>query len=213
VSPATSRQHTQARDHRAAVEAAIFEAVEAFLADHAFRDLTVEGVIAPTGLGRTAFYRYFPDLETVLLRRLDQIRAELDEATDPWLDGGTEGEDDPVAGLAAAALALAQVYRRHAALLRAFAEAAAAGADVEAAWRDLIDRFVAKATERIEGLIRGGRISVDRPDETARALVWMTERYLLESYGRGREVPVELAATTVTQVWHRTLFWSSRPPG
>ena len=202
MSPAKPRQHAQARDHRAAVEAAIFEATETFLHDHAFRDLTVEDVIAPTGLGRTAFYRYFPDLETVLLRRLAQIDAELNEATDLWLDT-PDGSGD---GLAESALALAVVYRRHAAMLRAFAEAAAAGEDVEAAWRDLIGGFIAQATERITHLSADGTISLDHPEEVARALVWMTEHYLLETYGRGSDVPVEVAAATVAQIWHRALF-------
>ncbi len=204
MSPAKPRQHAKARDHRAAVEAAIFEATDTFLADHSFRELTVEAVVTPAGLGRTAFYRYFPDLETVLLRRLAQINEELGEATDDWLEPrpGVDPED----GLANAALALATVYRRHAALLRAFAEAAAAGADVEAAWRDLVGSFIDQARERIEALARSGRVLVEGPEEVARALVWMTERYLLETYGRGADVSTEVAATTVAQIWRRTLF-------
>ncbi len=204
MSPAKPRQHAKARDHRAAVEASIYEAIEGFLADRSFRELTVEDVIAPTGLGRTAFYRYFPDLETVLLRRLAQIEEELGDATDSWLEPapGVEPED----GLAQAALALAVVYRRHAALLRAFAEAAAAGADVEAAWRDLVGGFIDRARERIGALAQAGRVSIADTDEVARALVWMTERYLLETYGRGADVPTEVAANTVAQIWRRTLF-------
>lgn len=204
MSPANSRQHAQARANRAAVEAAIFDATEQFLAEHPYRDLTVEGVIAPAGLGRTAFYRYFPDLETVLLRRLAVIDAELQDATDRWLVAG-DGIDAR-ASLGAAALALATVYRRHAPLLRAFAEAAAAGAEVEAAWRSLVGGFVVQATERIQALIDIGQVELDRPDEVARALVWMTERYLLETYGQGHDVAPDVAGATVAQVWERTLF-------
>jgi len=206
MSPAKPRQHAQARDRRAAVEASIFEATEAFLAEHPYRDLTVEGVIAPTGLGRTAFYRYFPDLETVLLRRLAQIDAELNEATDRWLETDT----DPEAGLLEAAVALATVYCRHAPLLRAFSEAAAAGAEVEEAWRTLVETFVTQATARIEGLVERGVVAVERPNESARALVGMTESYLLDTFGRGIGVDVEVAAATVAQIWYRALFW---PPG
>jgi len=202
VTPAKARQHAQARDHRAAVEAAIFEATEAFLADHPLRELTVEGVIAPTGLGRTAFYRYFPDLETVLLRRLAQIDTELNDATDRWLDP----DHDPETGLVAAALALATVYHRNAALFRAFAEAAAAGADLEAAWLELVASFVAQATERIDALIDRGQVRLEHPAEVARALVGMTERYLLDSLGCEPVVSVEVAASTLAQIWQRTLF-------
>ncbi len=204
MSPANPRQQAKARDHRATVEASIYEAIESFLGDHSYRELTVEDVIAPTGLGRTAFYRYFPDLDTVLLRRLAQIEEELSDATDSWLDPspGVEPED----GLTEAAMALAVVYQRHASLLRAFAEAAAAGADVEAAWRDLVGGFIDRARERIDALADAGRVSIEGTDEVARALVWMTERYLLESYGRGSDLSTEVAATTVAQIWRRTLF-------
>ncbi len=206
MSPANPRQHAKARDHRAAVEAAIVDAIETFLADHSFHELTVEEVVAPTGLGRTAFYRYFPDLETVLLRRLAQIEAELGEATDRWLEPLPDG--DPEDGLADASMALAVVYRRHAAMLRAFGEAAAVRADVEAAWRKLLGEFIARAEERIDALARTGRVSIERADEVARALVLMTERYLLETYGRGSDVPTDVAATTVAQIWRRTLFFA-----
>lgn len=206
MSPAKPRQHAKARDHRAAVEAAIFESIETFLADHSFHELTVEAVVAPTGLGRTAFYRYFPDLESVLLRRLSQVEVELGDATDQWLAPASDVDDDPEVGLADASLALAVVYRRHAALLRAFGEAAAVGAEVEVAWRNMLGRFITRAEERIEALTHAGRVSIERADEVARALVLMTERYLLETYGRGSDVPTEVAATTVSQIWHRTLF-------
>jgi len=202
VTPAKARQHAQARDHRASVEAAIFEATEAFLADHPLRELTVEGVIAPTGLGRTAFYRYFPDLESVLLRRLAQIDQELNDATDRWLDP----DHDPEAGLVEAAQALAAVYHRHAPLLRAFSEAAAAGADLEAAWAELVASFVAQATERIDALVGRGLVTLAYPGEVARALVGMSERYLLDSLGREPVISVEVAATTLAQIWQRTLF-------
>jgi AcrR family transcriptional regulator len=40
-------------------EREILEAAELFLRDHDFRDLTVEAVMAGTGMRRSAFYNYF----------------------------------------------------------------------------------------------------------------------------------------------------------
>jgi AcrR family transcriptional regulator len=202
LSPSSTRQRERARDHRASVEAAIFRATEELLEDRPFRDLTVEDVMVATGLGRTAFYRYFPDLDTVLLRRLTQVGAELDEACDRWL----HPESDAEAGLADAALGLAEVFRAHAPLLQALADAAASG-ELDRAWRNTVEGFVAPATERIEHLCSIGRCELERADETARALVWMTERYLLETYRADRDVDPKLAAQTLAQIWHRTLFW------
>ncbi len=202
MSPATTRRRDKARDHRASVEAAIFAAVEALLADRPFRDLTVEDVMAGTGMGRTAFYRYFPDLETVLLRRLAQVDDKLSEASDPWL----LPESDPAAGLEVAAIGLAVVFRDHGPLLRALADASAGSPDLDNAWRVTVERFIEDATERIDVLCKTGECALDRPDETARALVWMTERYLLESYRDDADFPPERAAQTIAFVWRRTLF-------
>jgi TetR/AcrR family transcriptional regulator, ethionamide resistance regulator len=202
VSPSTTRQRERARGHRASVEAAIFRAVETLLEDRAFRDLTVEDVMAAAGMGRTAFYRYFPDLESVLLRRLAQVGAELDEATDRWLHPDSE----PESGLADAALGLAEVFKAHAPLLVALADAAASG-ELDQAWRATVEGFVEPAIERIEQLCERGRCALERPDQTARALVWMTERYLLESYRDDPDFDPALVAQTVAQIWHRTLFW------
>jgi hypothetical protein len=34
----------------------------------------------------------------------------------------------------------------------------------------------------------------------------MLERYLVETYGRGPEVPVDVAAESLAFIWRRTLF-------
>ena len=45
-------------------------------------------------------------------------------------------------------------------------------------------------------------------------LVGMTERYLLDTYGRGPAVDVTVAAATLAEIWQRTLFSSGieKPP-
>jgi len=203
VTPANSRQHAQARDHRAAVETAIFAAVDQFLAEHRFRELTVEGVIAPTGLGRTAFYRYFPDLDAMLLRRLDQIAAELRVVSNDWLAARGAPQED----LAVTATALAEVFQAHGPLLAAIADASARGPELERAWRALVTSFIGPSQARIEAWIADGDVSLESSAaETAKALVWMTERYLLECYREGPDLPTDVAALTLATIWWRTLF-------
>lgn len=192
----------QVRQRRAATEQAILDATEALLADRAFRDLSIEEVMARAGLTRTAFYRYFPDLEAVLIRKLLAIRGELGEAADLWL----RVDADPRAGLLPAATGLAQIFRRHGRLLLALADASAGSPDIEEAWHAAIQSFVAPVRERIESLCRDGLCVLDNPAQTAVALVWMNERYLLETFGRGQGVSISVAARTVASIWHRTLF-------
>jgi AcrR family transcriptional regulator len=199
VSPASTRQRARARARRSATEQAILDATEALLAERSFHELTVEDVMTSTGMTRTAFYRYFPDLEAVLLRRLSEIGDELREAADRWLDP----EADAEGGLMDAGRALAEVYQRHGRLLLAYTDAASSSPDLAAAWRAMVQTFVEPALQRIVSLC-----TIPHPEQVTQALVGMLERYLVETYGRGPEVPIDVAAETLAFIWRRTLFGS-----
>ncbi len=201
MAPISTTRRAAARRRRAAVEQTILDAVEALLEDRAFRDLAIEDVMAQAGMTRTAFYRYFPDLEAVLLRHLLQVRDELVVSADLWLAAA-----DPGAGLLAAATALAELFETHGRLLLALADAAAGSPDVEAAWHATVRSFVEPVHRRIVELQGRGLVDVADAGQTAAALVWMTERYLLESFGRGSDVPVDVVADTLATIWRRTLF-------
>lgn len=184
------------------MERAILDATESLLASGSFHTLTVEGVMTAAGLTRTAFYRYFPDLEAVLLRRMSELYAELAEAADVFLSLDSE----PEGAILAANIGLARVYAEHGRILLAFADAAGRGPQIEQAWHDTIDSFVSPVLARIEDLRAKGLTTLADPEETARALVWMNERYLLESFARAGQGDVDVVARTLAQIWHRVLF-------
>jgi AcrR family transcriptional regulator len=191
------------RAHRRANEEAILDATETLLRARPYRDLSIDDVMASTGLTRTAFYRYFPDLESVLLRLVDDIGSELTIATRRWI------EADPADGRAAlveAGLGLARASQSHGQVLAAFADAAAVNPDVDDAWRGVIGGFVDDNIARLTDLRNHGISTLEHPEQTARALVWMTERYLLETYGRGGGLPADVVAETLAEIWYRVLF-------
>lgn len=201
VNRPTTRQRTLER--RAATERAILDSVECLLEQRSFRDLSVEDVMAAAGLSRTAFYRYFPDLEEVLLRLMSDVADELAQASTYWLNGA-----DHIDSMLESGSALAKVYESRGRVVLAFTDAASSGIDIERAWREAVERFVADAHDRISTLAEVGEVDVEHPLEVARALVWMTERYLLEAFGRStdRTVSVEEATGVLVTVWRRTLF-------
>ncbi|HET9691800.1 MAG TPA: TetR/AcrR family transcriptional regulator [Acidimicrobiales bacterium] len=186
---ATRREQTRRR---------LVEATEVLLTERSFAEITVEDVMASAGLTRTAFYRYFPHLEALLLESVREIVGEVHAAAARWLEASGDLEE----GLVDAAAGLAEVWARHGRVLLAVNEAAVAGERVRAAWHSAIDAFVEPVTARIEEL-SGGR--APHALETARALVWMIERYLLETYGRGRGVPTSVAATVLADIWRPVL--------
>lgn len=194
------RRRAQAR--RASTEHEILEATERLLSDRMFRELTIADVMAEAGASRTAFYRYFPDLESVLLRRLADVNVQMEEARDRWL----AESDDPVGSIYDAALGFATIFRQHGRFLLAFADAATGATDVDAAWRSLVEGFTEVTSGRVRSLCERGLCRIDDPDEVTRALVWMTERYLLETYGRGSGVAARRTAGCIALIWQRSLF-------
>lgn len=158
--------------------------------------------MAVTGLTRTAFYRYFPDLEAVLMRRLGEIHSEISELADQWLDPAS----DPIGALSTPMIGMARLFHDHGRLMLAFSDAAGGGPEIEAAWKGMIEAFIGPILQRIETLTAAGLVDLDNPEETIRALVGMNERYLLNCYGQDRDVPVLVSARTLVQIWRRVLF-------
>jgi AcrR family transcriptional regulator len=60
--------------------AAILNAALDFLWSQAFRDMTVNAVMAPAGASRAAFYQYFGDLHTLMETLLDMVQEEIFDA-------------------------------------------------------------------------------------------------------------------------------------
>jgi AcrR family transcriptional regulator len=187
-------------------ERAILAAARAFLEERPFREMTVEGIMVRTGLSRPAFYAYFRDRYEVVTRLLEGIGGLLFALDWRWLSGG-ERE-----GLIDALRAGSQTFVEYGPVLRAIADAAGYDARVEQVYRyGLIEHLVAAVASRISLDVKAGLSPADlEPEEMARALVLMTERYLLDAFGRPERRPSrrESAAVfrTLEGIWVRTLY-------
>jgi TetR/AcrR family transcriptional regulator, ethionamide resistance regulator len=192
-------------------ERAILAAARAFLEERPFREMTVEGVMVRTGLSRPAFYAYFRDRYEVVTRLLEGIGGLLFALDWRWLSGGEDEEE--VRGVLVDALrAGSQTFVEYGPVLRAIADAAGYDARVEQVYRyGLIERLVAAVAGRISRDMEAGLSPADlEPVETARALVLMTERYLLDAFGRPERRPSreesEAVFATLEGIWVRTLY-------
>ncbi len=180
----------------------ILRAAELFLREHPLRDLTVDEVMAGTGLSRPSFYVYFRDRHALLLSLVEERGAELFAQADRWL----KGKGDAVADARAALSGIAGVYGEYGRALRAIADASSLDPQVEAVYRGLVERFVAATAEHVTEEMGAGRMEPVDPLETARALVWMTERYLLDRLGAPEPAPVAGVVETLHTVWVRALY-------
>jgi TetR/AcrR family transcriptional regulator, ethionamide resistance regulator len=197
ISPAKRRRRSPE-----SAEREILDAAEAFLRERPFRDLTVDEVMGRTTLSRPSFYVYFRDRHQLAVRLVEGIGAELFEMAERWL----EGTGDPRLTVGAALEGIGAVYADHGLVLGGIADAAGHDSNVEEIYRGLIERFVDATTVRIENDIAAGRTDMLDARQTARALVWMSERYLTETLGRLPLAPVETAVETLWTVWLRTLY-------
>ena len=171
-----SSRKTAVRERRSAVERSILEATEHLLVEADLRDLTIDDVMAETGLSRTAFYRFFPDLEAVLLRWFAELVEEIAGSAELW----NEEAADPATGLDETVIGLARLFRDHGGVLLACSNPGS-GPEMEQAWERFVEGRVEVATARIEGLQARGICDVKDARQTARALMYMTEGYLLRT--------------------------------
>ena len=169
--------------------------------------------MARTGLSRPAFYAYFKDRYEVITRLLEGIGGVLFAVDRRWLVGGeTGGRKEARAALVEGLYRGTETFATYGPVLRAIADAATQEARVEEVYRfGLIERQIAAVATRISRDVESGASPpyLD-PEETACALVLMTERYLLDAFGNPSDRPSGAGkakvAETVAEVWVRTLY-------
>ena len=115
-----------------------------------------------------------------MLRVVEHIGAELRTMSQRWYTGAGDGP----AQAREAMEGFVEVYAEHGPVLRALADAAADDPEVERVYGGLVQSFVDVTARHIEAEMEAGRVLPLDAQETARALVWMMERYLNRSLGR-----------------------------
>jgi len=194
-------------------ERVILAAARAFLEERPFREMTVEGVMVRTGLSRPAFYAYFEDRYDLVTRLIEGVGGLLFALDWRWLSGTAGGGRDEAREVLVAALREgSRTFVEYGPVLRAIADAAGYDARVEEVYRfGLIERLVAAVGVRISRDVKAGVTPNELdPEQTALALVLMTERYLLDAFGRPGRRPSrrerEAVFGTLEEIWVRTLY-------
>jgi AcrR family transcriptional regulator len=78
--------------HRHQVRGAILDATAGLVAEHGLRSVTMSQIAEKTGIGRATLYKYFPDIEDVLLAWHErQIAGHLDQLVDVRDQAGDAG--------------------------------------------------------------------------------------------------------------------------
>ena len=171
---------------------------------HPFRDMTVNMLMASTGLSRSAFYQYFKDLHDLMQALLDMVMDEVFAATGSWF----QGTGDPIALLNESLAGLVDVCYRLGPILRATDDAAATDERFEKAWNNFKKQFDDAVTARIEADQAQGLIPKFSARPVAIALNRLDAYTLIEAFGqkpRGKPEPVREA---LERIWISTLYGS-----
>lgn len=196
----SAAQRTRHREQRESTRREILAAADRFLRESPYRELSVDVLMARTGLTRTAFYRHFDDITDLVLRLFTDVGQELFEVGKRWSESA--GADFP-APAQAGLVGIVDFFVKHGSLVRAIAEAAATDERIEAAYRGSIEAFIAITTTALDRLVVSAGLEVPDTGALARALTLMNEAYLLEEFGRERHGDRDIAIATLETVWLR----------
>jgi len=148
-------------EHRRAVRDATLDTTAALVAEHGLRSVTMSQIAEETGIGRATLYKYFPDVEAILLawheRQISGHLEQLAEVRDQAGDAGERLE----AVLEAYALISHESHGHHNAELAAFLHRDEQVAQAQQQLRDMIRDLLA------EGAKTGDLRDDVTPDELA----------------------------------------------
>jgi AcrR family transcriptional regulator len=160
--------------------AAILNAALDFIWTHPFRDMTVNSLMARTGVGRSAFYQYFKDLHEVMEALLDILQTDIFEAAAPWI----VSVGDPVALVHESLTGVVRVCYTRGPLLRAIADAATFDERFEKTWNQFLGGFDNATCDRIEADQKQGLIPAFDARPIAIALTRLDAHTILEAFGQ-----------------------------
>lgn len=184
--------------------AAILNCALEFIWLRPFRDLTVNALMAMTGMSRSAFYRYFGDLHALMESLLDLLKEEVYAVTGPWF----EGKGDPVILCNESLSGLVDVCHRLGPILRAANDAAATEEKYEKVWKQFILNFDDSATARIEADQQQGLIREFDARPVAEALNRLNVLTLLDAFGQHPRKQPEPVYDALARIWIPTLYGS-----
>lgn len=163
--------------------------------------LSVDEITRRAGIGRTAFYFYVPDKRALLLQLAGGLADELESLASRWWDGESRGAE----GLGRQLDAVVALMAEHGSLVAAVIEAAAVDPEVAAFWHAVVGRFAEATAERIEHE-QGRRVAAMPAEETAWALVWMTERTCHQQFARPGQGDPERFGEALRSIWLRSIY-------
>src|SRR5213595_2984765 len=144
----------------------ILDAAETVLGERPFRELSVDELMARTGMRRSSFYHYFGSLDDVAIALMRRVQGEMMDATARWLHPAAD--EDPAAAAERGIRATASVFARHGRVLAAIHEASFQSQAVQTVWRDgVLEDWIGTIAAELRAQRERGATRVENPEEIA----------------------------------------------
>jgi len=182
--------------------AVILNAALEFIWSHPFRELSVNSLMASTGLSRAAFYQYFEDIHKMMETLLHMLAEEIFASANIWL----EGVGDPVALLNESFQGLTQSCYQHGPFLRAVADASTTDERFEKSWGQFLSAFDDAGNARIQADQAQGLIATFDSRPVIFALNRVNAYTFIDAFGqRPRKQPKPIQKA-LARIWISTLY-------
>lgn len=182
--------------------AVILNAALEFIWSHPFRELSVNSLMASTGLSRAAFYQYFDDIHKMMETLLHMLAEEIFASANIWL----EGVGDPVALLNESFQGLTQSCYQHGPFLRAVADASTTDERFEKSWGQFLSAFDDAGNARIQADQAQGLIATFDTRPVIFALNRVNAYTFIDAFGqRPRKQPKPIQEA-LARIWISTLY-------
>lgn len=209
---APREQYKRRRRTPEAAESEILDAAERLLRRAPFQKLTIDGLMATTGLRRPSFYQYFTDLYEVLAKLAQRHVKVVSQVTQRYADYILDMSESELVSEEAAAVRranfveLCKVHRKDGYFHRLLLQSAALDPRVKRIYRNYIRTMAQRTADLIRQLQRRGIGASLDPDETGLALHLMVEFYLLEKVVDGPGSDLEKVADTLKTIWEKVIY-------
>ena len=195
-----------------AAEAEILDAAERLLRRVPLAELTIDRLMATTGLSRPSFYQYFSDVYELLARLAERHVKVVSQITRRYGDYIFAISEPNLMSKEAAAVRqanfveLCKEHRKHWHFHRLLIQSSVLDRRGRRIYRNYVRAMGQNAAALIRQLqTRGIARSLD-PDETGLALHLMMEFYMLERVVDGPGSNFKKVATTLTTIWEKVIY-------
>jgi len=169
--------------------------------------MTITSLMAPTDVGRSAFYQHFKDLHEVMETLLEMLQGEIFEVAEPWI---ADVSDDPTAVLRESLSGLVRVCHERGPFLRAITDAATTDERLEKGWNQFLEEFDIAGTARIEADQARGLTADFDAQPVAFALNRLNAYTLLHAFGQHPRQDPEPVREALARIWISTLYGATK---